>query len=183
MTAEITQNNDSPCALYRHFAADKSLLYVGVSLHPINRTYQHSKAAPWASEIANITIEYLPTRTEALIAEMTAIKEESPKYNVKHRVKVKPQPLVRSQAGADSAKMQIVRRLVEFSPLYKVVEAGKALGVSSQVVNQEIAAGRLSCAEVISPRTGRVMHYVTGWQLIDWLESREATASANRGAA
>jgi GIY-YIG catalytic domain-containing protein len=70
------------CALYRHFDADGTLLYVGISLSALNRLGQHKQNAEWFDKIARVAIEKFPTRAAALEAEHNAIKEEKPLYNV-----------------------------------------------------------------------------------------------------
>lgn len=84
--------SDTRTSLYRHFSADGSLLYVGVSLSWPMRTKAHSRGAEWFSQIAKVTLEHFPTREEALAAERAAIVSEKPKFNVIHnrpRVSVK----------------------------------------------------------------------------------------------
>jgi hypothetical protein len=73
---------DDVTALYRHFNSDGTLLYVGISIHPTYRTYEHSKQSPWFNDISFITIERFETRLLALKAETVAIKEEKPLHNV-----------------------------------------------------------------------------------------------------
>ena len=72
--------------LYRHFADDGVLLYVGVSLSTIARLRSHQKSA-WFNRIAKITIERFPNRKVALKAERRAIRKEAPVYNVVGRKK------------------------------------------------------------------------------------------------
>lgn len=79
-------------ALYRHFAADESLLYVGVSLSWPERTKAHSRKAEWFEQIARVSIEWFETREAALQAERMAIKSERPKFNVVHNRDVKARP-------------------------------------------------------------------------------------------
>jgi len=67
--------------LYRHFDADDTLLYVGVSLSCVARLAQHRKKSGWYGEIATITIEKFSTRERAIKAERAAIREENPKHN------------------------------------------------------------------------------------------------------
>lgn len=74
-------------ALYRFFNKDGILLYVGVSMHLINRVNQHGKEKEWFEEIANINIEYFNERIDALDAEEIASKTENPLYNIKLRSK------------------------------------------------------------------------------------------------
>lgn len=76
--------NDKPTALYRHFAADGSLLYVGISLSPIARLCQHRETSGWYGEIARVEVEWHPNREAALAAEKAAIQAEGPRHNVIH---------------------------------------------------------------------------------------------------
>ena len=71
-----------PTALYRHFDKDGDLLYVGISLSPLARTKKHKEVAGWYREVATITIEWLPSKMEALEAETQAIRREKPKHNI-----------------------------------------------------------------------------------------------------
>jgi predicted GIY-YIG superfamily endonuclease len=70
------------CSLYRHFAADGTLLYVGISLNPLNRLGQHKHNAAWFDKITRVAIEQFPSWAAALEAERNAIKEEKPLYNI-----------------------------------------------------------------------------------------------------
>ena len=56
---------DRGCALYRHFTADGTLLYVGISLSALNRLGQHRQNAEWFDKIARVEIEHFPTRAAA----------------------------------------------------------------------------------------------------------------------
>ena len=165
---------DKRCALYRHFDATGILLYVGISFHPLVRTKQHSAVSWWTDQIANITIEYFPTRMEAMAAEAKAVQEENPLHNIKLR---KPKPTVRIaevvKERAEEARTGLVRRVIGFSLLYRVNEAASALGISTTILKREVEVGNLAFVLIPSPRAGRLNKYITGWQLIDWLESRE----------
>ena len=69
-------------ALYRHYDAEGKLLYVGVSLSPAARTYQHSKSAHWFRDISRIDVEWHDDREKAMCAERLAIRKENPAYNI-----------------------------------------------------------------------------------------------------
>lgn len=71
-------------ALYRHFADNGDLLYVGISLSWPARTKQHSVGSHWFNQVAKVEIEHFPDRNAALEAERAAIKAEHPKHNVVH---------------------------------------------------------------------------------------------------
>jgi predicted GIY-YIG superfamily endonuclease len=79
-------NPRAPHALYRFFADDGSLLYVGITWNIAARFPQHATEKPWWSEVANITIEAHPNRVAVLEAERQAISAESPRYNIVHAV-------------------------------------------------------------------------------------------------
>ena len=68
-------------ALYRHFDADGMLLYVGISKNPKRRMSEHSSRAAWFSQIAHVAVEWLDSRTAALLAERRAILSERPEHN------------------------------------------------------------------------------------------------------
>jgi hypothetical protein len=46
--------------LYRHFAADGSLLYVGISMCAINRLSQHEERSHWFDQIATVKNRAVP---------------------------------------------------------------------------------------------------------------------------
>lgn len=70
------------CDLYRFYDVDNHLLYVGISLHAAQRASEHRGDKSWWSDVARMNIEHLADRTEALEAELTAIRTERPRYNV-----------------------------------------------------------------------------------------------------
>lgn len=71
-------------ALYRHFDAAGSLLYVGISLCVVTRLRQHRRDAHWFTEIARIDVEWHPSREAACDAEFAAIRSEKPRHNITH---------------------------------------------------------------------------------------------------
>jgi len=77
-------NGNAPHALYRFFATDGSLLYVGVTNNPARRFTQHGVQRDWWHEVATIRMERHESREAVLAAEKAAIAKERPRYNVKH---------------------------------------------------------------------------------------------------
>ncbi|VVP18264.1 hypothetical protein PS893_03689 [Pseudomonas fluorescens] len=73
-------------ALYRHFDAEKRLLYVGISLSASRRLSQHMRDSKWARTITSIEIEHFETRSQAVEAEQRAIVDEKPLWNVLHNL-------------------------------------------------------------------------------------------------
>lgn len=68
-------------AVYRHYDADQVLIYVGCSVAPIARLCEHQDGSPWGRTTATVTIEWWPTKAEALAAEAAAIQTEKPLVN------------------------------------------------------------------------------------------------------
>lgn len=94
---------ESITSLYRHFDANRNLLYVGISLNAIARLEQHRQSR-WSGRIATVEIEYFQTRDEAIEAERKAIQIEQPKWNITHARKpewpaVDMQPLRIDEVG------------------------------------------------------------------------------------
>lgn len=73
---------DDVTALYRHYDADGTLLYVGIAISPIARLCEHRVASAWYDEIATVKIRRYPTRDLALAAELEAIRGEKPLHNI-----------------------------------------------------------------------------------------------------
>lgn len=73
--------------LYRFYDADDVLLYVGISNNAYQRWQNHSYMKKWWPEVASAKFVSFATREEASVAEVQAIKNEQPKYNVQHNGK------------------------------------------------------------------------------------------------
>jgi predicted GIY-YIG superfamily endonuclease len=112
-----TGQYESPTSLYRHFATDGALLYVGVSLSWPARTKAHAKGSHWFEQVSRVEIERFRTRDEALAAEREAIKRERPKFNIVHN---RPgiAPVIRAPRlapppcrGDDAFEVQLLRKI------------------------------------------------------------------------
>jgi predicted GIY-YIG superfamily endonuclease len=77
-------STDRAHALYRFYADDGALLYVGITLDPGARWRAHRDDKPWWHEVASVTVESHSSRETVLAAERTAIMSEKPRYNVVH---------------------------------------------------------------------------------------------------
>lgn len=75
---------EAPTSLYRLYAKDKSLLYVGITGNLRMRLAQHAVDKPWWHAVARKTATLYPTRKEALVAEALAIRAERPQHNIHH---------------------------------------------------------------------------------------------------
>ncbi|MFM9652794.1 GIY-YIG nuclease family protein [Streptomyces galilaeus] len=74
----------TPTALYRLYAADETVLYIGVTDDPDRRFKQHRDSKPWWPQVARKTVEWHPSRSRALAVEAAAIAAETPTYNIDH---------------------------------------------------------------------------------------------------
>ena len=95
-------------ALYRMFDAESVLIYIGISKHFGVRWAEHAAAQPWWHEVQRQTVDWYPSREEAALAEVIAIKAEKPKYNVMHAGAERSWPALGQDGGPDP------RRLVGF---------------------------------------------------------------------
>ncbi|MFF7130365.1 GIY-YIG nuclease family protein [Streptomyces sp. NPDC008240] len=76
-------NNPQPArkaAVYRLYAADGSLLYIGSSYNP-ERRYRDHYSKPWWPLVARRAEEWHPSKDDAYAAEMKAIAAEEPAHN------------------------------------------------------------------------------------------------------
>lgn len=151
--------------LYRHFGAKDELLYVGISISAMARLAQHKEASPWFEEITKVTIEHFATRQEAITAEREAIAKEHPKYNVQH--KQIDEKSFRQQF--DEARLE--RAVATYQPIYTITEAARILNTSERFVKRYIVEKQLG-AKIMPGRGKNVRYFITGWQLIDFIESR-----------
>lgn len=74
--------NDRRTVLYRFYDADDVLLYVGISVDPKTRDYQHARQSVWWPKAARKEVCWYDTWIEADAAEKAAIVAERPLYNI-----------------------------------------------------------------------------------------------------
>lgn len=94
MPSILPQTPDAQAAeasqvLYRFWNLADELLYVGITAKPWERWKQHRGDKPWWSEVAKVTLETFATREDVRAAELEAIRNERPRYNIASRPKVK----------------------------------------------------------------------------------------------
>lgn len=82
MTAEVTEIDDVPTALYRLYPQTGELLYVGITDHLKVRLAAHAKDKAWWPQVTRKTVAWYPTKPEAADAEARAIQEERPVHNI-----------------------------------------------------------------------------------------------------
>ena len=77
----------TPHYVYRMYDEGGRLLYVGISKTLATRLTQHHRDKPWANEIASVMGKRYTSREAARAAEIEAIQNEDPRYNIQDRAK------------------------------------------------------------------------------------------------
>jgi predicted GIY-YIG superfamily endonuclease len=67
--------------VYRMYDANEVLLYVGITTPSTRRLHDHSKTAPWATEVATIKVDHVESREAALDREAKQIALLEPLHN------------------------------------------------------------------------------------------------------
>lgn len=165
--------------LYRHYDADNNLLYVGISYNAIYRLWQHKRVSLWFSDIAKVTIEKFSTRRDALNAETKAIQFENPKHNIQKRKKKDFKENVYFGNNLhEKTAVETLNHVVSVNPLYTIQSAAMALDLRISVIKRLIESGRLGHVELLGNNiNAKPKIYITGWQLISFLENEEREAS------
>lgn len=73
---------NKPTAVYRMYDKEGRLLYIGQSVNPATRPMQLADHRAWVTDIARITLDWLPSRQDAIAEEERAIQAENPMHNV-----------------------------------------------------------------------------------------------------
>lgn len=71
--------------VYRCYAADGSLLYIGSSRQVEKRMDAHYRSSFWRPAVARVRIQLAPDVFTARQIEAEAIRAENPRFNVQHR--------------------------------------------------------------------------------------------------
>ena len=164
-----------PCVthLYRHFNQKGVLLYVGISLSTVARLTQHRTASHWYNDIASVTVEKFESRAAALRAERCAIAKENPVHNLKRPT---TREVKQAEVLTESSRNDLLKRVVQFNPLYSIDEVCAALGFNPSTVKKLIEQNKLGAICVSEFQRGEKTfkrYRVTGWQLIEFLENAQ----------
>lgn len=154
--------------LYRHWDKEGGLLYVGISLSAVARLSQHSNHSGWYSDIDKVTIETFDDRESAINAEIKAIRSENPKYNIQNKNSGNSKF---EKEEAERARQKIINRTVNFKITYTIQEAGNFLNVGPSTIKRLMDEGMLSYFDISPNGSSKKMIRISGWQLIDYLES------------
>jgi hypothetical protein len=159
-----------------------ALLYVGISSRLMRRMSEHKRFSHWFNEeVEQIKLEKFETRELVLAAEAKAIKTEKPKYNVHHKIVEKligPQKAWRRSADAYLTS-QFVASLPPdpppvqlYNPLYSLSGAASAMHIGTTLFKRLIERGEIRPFEIDGKR------FVSGWQILEYIESKELAADA-----
>ena len=85
--------------LYRHYDANGTLLYVGITDDLLARSQAHSRTSWWWPLVARVEYRVFPDRAAASRAEVHAIEREHPLHNQRRRLRKSkhPVPSLRTQ--------------------------------------------------------------------------------------
>lgn len=81
--------------LYRCYNAEEVLLYIGITVSIVSRTYQHLNNEPWFAQVVDMKLQHLSPmlNSEARAIEELRIMKEHPLHNKEHNSSpVKPAP-------------------------------------------------------------------------------------------
>lgn len=135
-----------PTALYRFFAQDGQLLYVGITINPAIRWHQHSKNKPDWRKVAVVRLEHHENREDALDAERQAIQTELPLWNIQHKLSPVVAPRLRVRPRATRALVASVAELEEKVRSGKWLTTGemaKLLGIGRTKVHTLLTSGAI----------------------------------------
>lgn len=128
---------DRPHTLYRFFAGDGRLLYIGITVNAVTRWVNHAWSKTWWPDVTDCKIEHHPNRTTALAAEKIAIITERPLHNIQHN-SVQPgslaPPLLPSVDLTEGLPIQYTQDVVEV--------LGREMSVA---LKWELQHGRMVC--------------------------------------
>jgi predicted GIY-YIG superfamily endonuclease len=151
------------CWLYRLYAADDTLLYIGISNRPELRLENHQKHKDWWHEVDTYTTDGYMDRREAEAAEVAAIQAERPLYNVAHNQDDSPERL-RARLGAVSDEAKRLGWTWEIKlPVGVTVEPTpkswfKPLGCSNRAGDQIRINGYLAAIHITKTGRPKVHH-------------------------
>lgn len=140
MTGKI--NPQRATAVYRLHDSEGQLLYVGSTADAQSRWEQHARERVWWSAVSTASVEWHPSRAEALAAERRAIREESPLHNEK----ATDEEVVFPYQGnrGPTAETRLRRAAVEhrraLDRLAIAIERAAAEGLSPEAIGQELGA-------------------------------------------
>ena len=132
---------DRSYGIYRLFAEDMTLLYVGMSGRWASRMHEHQATQPWWSEVRATIFEPHVNEPSARAAETQAIKTEHPKYNKTHNIaSIEPRyswDALHQTPQADALKL-VIERLApgDMSAVDALNEAARTIARLEREMNE-----------------------------------------------
>ncbi|MET8265924.1 hypothetical protein ABZU92_18250 [Micromonospora arida] len=116
---------ESPTCLYRFYDDGGALLYVGITSSPNARMAAHAREKAWWPEVDadRTTIQWLTNRPEAERAEVEAIRDESPRYNVADNPAERSAMVARAREVALSGMAARSTKIEEWEALADAIES------------------------------------------------------------
>lgn len=166
-------------ALYRLFDADGQLLYIGITYHPSARFTEHRGTQKWWPKVARKEVEWHENRGSATRAERSAIRSESPKWNIvftdKHVIHNRSQSRVRSVSAPPTSVVQTQAR---------PSGVGFAAEAQAALVDFEAEMRRIDGLNEEAMRRRdlrlREIHQRTGWKQVDLIQATGYTRETIR---
>jgi excinuclease UvrABC nuclease subunit len=167
--------------LYRHFDAEKKLLYVGISLSTFARLSQHKEHSPWFEQVMTVEIEHFETREEAMAAERKAIKTESPQFNIAMKktlaeIQKEEKVLFAENRRVLEESAKLVNRYVDYRIAYQLDDVRQMINMTKGEIEKHVETGTLSTFEVEGKKSWhpvKMKKMVSGWSLIDFIDYLE----------
>ena len=167
--------------LYRHFDADKKLLYVGISLSAFARLSQHKDHSQWFEQIKTVTLESFDTREEAMAAERKAIRTENPQFNIAMKktlaeIAKEEKELFAERRRAIEESGKLIHQYVDYRIAYQLDEVRQMLNMTKGEIERHVETGKLSIFEVEGKKSWqpvKMKKMVSGWSLIDFIDYLE----------
>jgi predicted GIY-YIG superfamily endonuclease len=136
-----------PYHLYRHYNSAGELLYVGISLSSLTRLARHKSRSGWFQEIACVDLEVFDTKEEALEAEKKAIRNERPKFNIRHSPPPPPNslspPMPYAQPRRERRGTSLSDPKWAKHAIFMPKEAGEILGRSPWTIWDAVKRGQI----------------------------------------
>ena len=133
-------------AVYRHYAADGSLLYVGLSANPTRRLSEHNTRSGRRDEVARIDLEWFDSREDATAAEQQAICNLKPRDNkaaMGRRAFDAANPYLREflERNSDLADVDVAKLFGLSRSHFTMIRNGRALPSRKRAVHIEQVTG------------------------------------------
>jgi hypothetical protein len=137
----------SRTALYRFYGAGDQLLYAGITERLGKRWETHMRSKPWWPDVRRQTVHWYPTRAQAAEAEVAAIVDEMPLYNVVHSTRHRGGvDVVTALSALDAAARAIAHARALIEPAPARTAAARKVGSSGGSIDADKLLSDLTAA-------------------------------------